>query len=419
MRSFILLIILAALYTSSASMTGAEDWPEFRGPSQQGEVNAKQLPEHWSATENIRWRCDLPGQGWSSPVVVGDRIFITAAVPKDDSGEEYELCATIIGANDGTVLKQVNLFSQDDSAPKIHKKNSHASPTPFFDGQHIYVHFGHLGTACITTDGEVVWKNDELDYPPVHGNGGSPVVVDDLIIFSRDGGNISEVIALDKRTGKTVWQTPRNVQASKQFSFCTPLVLDLNGERQLVLPGSNVVQSLDPSTGKEIWRASYEGYSVIPRPIFESGLVFVCTGYDKASLMAIDPTGTGDVTESHVKWTETSGIAHTPSLVGENGRVTTLSDSGVLKCFDAISGDELWKYRVGGNFSASPLLVGTKIYLLSEEGDCVILDISGDEPKEIAINKIGQRCLASFAVIDQDLLLRTSESLIRIGLKSE
>lgn len=395
--------------------TAASDWPEFRGPTKQGKVAMLDVPLTWSASESHRWRTELPGEGWSSPVVVGKSIYLTAAIPSNaNDSATYELVALIVDAETGKIAKQITLFVENTDAPKIHSKNSHASPTPVFDGVHVYIHFGHQGTACLTLSGEVVWKNDALQYPPVHGNGGSPIVVDDLLIFSRDGANISEVTALDKRSGEVVWQTTRDMDAKKQFSFCTPLVLEINGKSQLILPGSNVVQSLEPATGKEIWRVAYDGYSVIPRPIYESGLVFICTGYDRPSLLAIDPTGAGDVTDTHLKWQEGTAIAHTPSLIGDQGKITTVSDNGIVTCFDAMTGKQLWKERVGGNFSASPILVGSHLYLLSEQGDCTVLDIT-DQPKELAKNAIGERCLASFAIVDEDLLLRSDKALYRIA----
>lgn len=239
-------------------------------------------------------------------------------------------------------------------------------------------------------------------------------MVDDLLIFSRDGGDIAEVIALDKRSGQVAWRTPRDVEVDKLFSFCTPLVLEDPQRPQLILPGSNVVQSLDPATGKEWWRLRYDGYSVIPRPIFESGLVFVCTGYNRPALLAIDPSGSGDVTETHLRWRSDENIPHTPSLVALHGRVALVSDKGIASCFDALSGEQLWRERVGGNFSASPILAGSRMYMLSEEGDCTILDIA-DMPIEVAKNSLGERCLASPAVVGQDLILRSSAALYRLS----
>ena len=412
-----LVLFLLGFLTVHSSSAQA-DWPAFRGPSRDGVANGP-LPTQWSKdSSNIVWRTTIPGEGWSSPIVVGKRIFLSAAIPRGESKDEtssYDLTLLSLDAQSGEVVSSLPLFVELSGSPRIHNKNSHASPTPLYDGENLYVHFGHQGTACVSLQGEVLWKNDTLAYPPVHGNGGSPTVVGDLLIFSRDGKDLAEVTALNKRTGAIVWQTARNVEARRQFSFCTPLVKEIDGKQQLILPGSNIVQSLDPRSGEEIWRLQYDGYSVIPRPIYESGLVFVCTGYDRPSLLAIDPSGTGDVTESHLKWTSKEAIPHTPSLVAYQGKIMAVSDKGIAVCFEAESGDLLWKKRIGGNFSASPLLVDNLLYLLSEQGDCTVLDISGDQPKSVALSKLGERCLASFAVVEDDLLLRSDVALYRIA----
>lgn len=408
----------------------AADWSAFRGPSGNGQVE-QALPIKWSVSEDARWRTVVPGEGWSSPIVVDGTIYLTAAIPvqtepvqaetKETSsdkttGSDLDLCLLAFDAASGQPTLRVPLFVEHlATAPQIHKKNSHASPTVCFDGQHLFVHFGHQGTACVSLTGQVVWRNDSLAYPPVHGNGGSPVVIEQLVIFSRDGDDISEVTALDKTTGQIVWRTTRDVETKKLFSFCTPLVLELQGQTQVVIPGSDVVQSLDPQTGKELWRVRYEGYSVIPKPIYHAGLVFISTSYDRPSLLAIDPTGQGDVTDSHVRWQASSAaIPHTPSLVAVDGKVAMISDKGIAAGYDAQSGEELWKERIGGNYSASPLLHGTHMYLFSEEGDCTILDIAA-APKIVAKTKLGERTLASPAVIDGDLIIRSEQALYRIG----
>jgi outer membrane protein assembly factor BamB len=401
------------------SATAGAEWNEFRGPTGDGAVTGP-VPQQWTADRDARWRTELPGEGWSSPIVVHNTIYVTAAIPRSaqttETSIDLDLCLLAVDASSGQLTSTVPLFIQlAATAPKIHSKNSHASPTPVYDGEHLYVHFGHQGTACVNLAGEVLWRNENLAYPPVHGNGGSPVVVGSLLIFSRDGQDISEVTALDKATGKIAWQTPRNVETRKRFSFCTPLVLELQGQTQLILPGSDVVQSLDPQTGREIWRVRYEGYSVIPKPIYHAGLVFISTSYDRPSLLAIDPTGAGDVTESHVRWRASSAaIPHTPSLVALDGQVAMISDKGIAAGYDVVSGQEIWKERIGGNYSASPLLVGSHMHLLSEEGEYTVLDIAG-KPTEIAKSKLGERTLASPAVIHGDLILRSEKALYRIG----
>lgn len=418
-RPYALLIGFAALLYSiqTTGTASAQDWPEFRGPNGQGMYTAKDLPLHWSKMEGVKWRTELPGNGWSSPIVVKGIVYLTAAVPANEKAEEkpdLDLMLMLIDVESGKLLKSVKIFTQSGAkSPGIHAKNSHASPTPIVDEDRLYLHFGHQGTACTDLQGKILWSNQELSYPPVHGNGGSPVVAGKLLIFSRDGADISEVTALYKLTGKVAWKRERDVVADKKFSFCTPLVIEAAGRKQLILPGSNVVQSLAPETGEEIWRLTYDGYSVIPRPIYADGLVFICTGYNRPSLLAIDPTGKGDVTSTHLKWKSDANVPHTPSLVARDGRVYMVSDKGIASCVDSATGTEVWKERIGGNFSASPLLVGDRLYLLSEEGDATILGIA-DKPKELAKNKLTERCLASPAIVGNDLLIRSAEALYRI-----
>ncbi|HBE71929.1 MAG TPA: serine/threonine protein kinase [Planctomycetaceae bacterium] len=410
--------ILAAL--ASTSSIALADWPAFRGPQRDGILRGQSIPLKWSATENVLWRTELPGQGWSSPVVSGQKVYLTAAVPQSGSdggsgATAFDLNLITLDANTGSMLDTRTVLVQSTDAPRIHSKNSHASPTPIIQGDRIYLHFGHLGTACLTLEGETIWKNESLSYSPVHGNGGSPALAGDLLIFSRDGKDTAVVTALDKHTGKVVWETTRDVEASRKFSFCTPLLATLGGREQLILPGSNVVQSLDPVDGSELWRVRYDGYSVIPRPIVDSGLVFVATGYNRPSLLAIDPTGSGDVTETHLKWKEKTSVPHTPSLIALGGSVAMVSDKGIASCLDSSSGDLKWKLRVGGNFSASPVLYGTRLLLQDEQGVCSVIDLSAANPEILHTNELGERTLASFAVYENTLLLRSDKALYRIS----
>jgi len=397
---------------ASVAGTARADWPEFRGPSAQGVVNV-QLPTSWSSEQNVAWRRELPGEGWSSPVVSGNRIYLTAAIPQDSAG--YRLALLVVNADTGELLSDVKLFEQSPDAPRIHTKNSHASSTPVIDGQVIYVHFGHQGTACCRLDGSVVWENSELSYQPVHGNGGSPVVTEKSLIFSRDGRLISQVTALNKANGNLLWQSERGIEVQNRFSFCTPLLIEHADRQQLVIPGSGIVQSLDPATGDELWRVLYSGYSVVPRPIYHSGLVFVSTGYDRAKLLAIDPSGQGDVTESHVLWTCDSTVPNTPSLVGWQSFVVMLSDKGIASCLHAKTGELAWKIRLGGDFSASPILADNRLYAISEAGVCTVIDLTAGQAEVVSRNDLGERTLASPAIIENDLLIRTANALYRIS----
>ena len=394
-----------------AMVRGEDRWLQFRGTIGDGVTQVVDLPTNWSATENIAWRCELPGEGWSSPVVQDDRIYLTTAIELD-SGER-ELALLVVDAKSGKQLSRTKIFTQPAASPKIHGKNSHASPTPILAGDRLYLHFGHQGTACVKLSGDIVWSNDKLSYPPVHGNGGSPALVGKALIFSQDGSEQGKVVALNADTGAPLWETARDVDASKKFSFCTPLVLESAGKSQVILPGSNVVQALDAATGKEIWRVRYDGYSVIPRPIVAAGLIMICTGYNKPSLIAIKPDGQGDVTDSHIAWQMQTNVPHTPSLSTLDGLLFMVSDNGIASCLDGKTGQEIWKERIGGNFSASPLLSGDKLYLLSEEGDTTIVRASRKFEK-LAKNSLGDRTLASMAVVDNDLLIRSKSALWRV-----
>src|SRR5262249_49982162 len=309
--------------------------------------------------KNVTWGKELPGLGWSSPVIAAGKIYLTTAVP--EAKGDYSLRAICLDAKAGSIVWDVEVFKEDGkTAPKIHGKNSHASPTPFVEGEQLYVHLGHLGTACLNTkDGAKVWGNQNLKYTPVHGNGGSPVVVGDKLIFAIDGLERQGLVGLDKKSGMVAWQTPRNANPKKPFSFCTPLVITVNAQEQVVCPGSEAIMGYDPKSGKEIWRVRFDGYSVVPRPIYGNGLVYFSTGYDNPALYAVKPDGKGDVTKTHVVWTlkkDSMPRNASPLLVGD--AIYTVSDGGVLTCIDAKAGTERWSERVGGAYSASPIHAG-------------------------------------------------------------
>jgi outer membrane protein assembly factor BamB len=391
----------------------AEDWPEFRGPTGQGHSTATKLPLEWDKDKNIAWKQTIPGLGWSSPVVVGGRVYLTTAVA-GKKGQEQSLRALCLDAANGKILWDNEVFAQDADAPKIQGKNSHASPTPLIADKRLYVHFGHQGTACLDLDGKVLWTNRDQKYAPVHGNGGTPILADDALIFSCDGFDKRFVVALDKNTGKELWKTPRSVKPLKGFSFCTPLLITVKDKKQVISPGSGAVVAYDPANGKEIWKVRYgEGYSVIPRPVFGHGLVFVCTGYDRPSLLAIRPDGEGDVTESHVVWTLRKDVPHTPSLLLVENELYLVSDRGVASCLDAKTGEQHWQKRLGGDFSASPLYADGKLYFLSEDGVGTVLK-AGKQFEQLARNEMDERTYASYAVSDGALFLRTDKHLYRI-----
>jgi outer membrane protein assembly factor BamB len=298
---------------------------------------------------------------------------------------------------------------------RIHSKNSHASPTPVAMDGRLYVHFGTQGTACLSYDGKVLWKTRELVYQPNHGSGGSPVLVDGLVVVSCDGADIQFVAALDANTGKLRWKKDRPAcDELKKFAFGTPLVIDVSGRKQIVSPGANWVVAYDPPTGDEVWRVRYEGYSVVPRPVFGNGLVYLATSFDSSHLLAIRPEGRGDVTDTHVVWKQSRSMPSTPSpiLIGEN--LYLISDAGIASCLDATTGKPHWTHRIGGRFSASPLVAEDRVYVLSESGETTIFRATPDRYVEVARNTLDEQSLASPAVIAQGLLIRTTGALYRI-----
>jgi outer membrane protein assembly factor BamB len=318
----------------------ADDWPEFRGPTGQGLVAKGSLPIKWSPTTNVAWKKAIPGKGWSSPVVVKERIYLTTAVPVADSAtRDQSLQALCLDARTGKILWEKEVFRQDGStAPRIHGKNSHASPTALVHGQKLYVHFGHQGTACLDLKGKILWRITRYKYSPVHGNGGTVMVAGDALIFHCDGGDESFVVAVNRNTGKELWKTERQVDADRKFSFSTPLLITVKGKKQVISPGSNQVCAYDPATGKEIWRVTYDGYSVIPRPVYGHGLVYICTGYNFPSLLAIRPDGKGDITKTHLAWSTNKAAPHTPSPLLVGDELYLVSDSGMASCLDAKKG---------------------------------------------------------------------------------
>ena len=382
----------------------AQDWPQFRGPDGQGHSSEQALPLTWSEQENVRWKVPIPGRGWSSPAILGDRIWLTTA-----TGGGRSLHAICLDRDSGRQRQTVELFHLAD-AEQINPKNSYASPTPLLEGDSVYLHYGPYGTACIRNSGEIVWKT-RLKYSPEHGPGGSPALFEDLLIISCDGQDIQYVAALDKTTGKIRWKTPR---AAGYQAYTTPLVIQAAGRTQLISPGAHRAIAYDPRTGKEIWWVRYgQGFSNVPRPVFGAGLVFICTGFFEPLVMAVRPDGTGDVTNSQVAWTLRRGAPLTPSplLVGEE--LYVVSDNGIATCLDAKTGNPYWQQRLGGNFSASPVSAGDRIYFLNEEGQTTVI-ASGRKFQKLATNQLDGGTLASIAVAGGALFIRSQENLYRL-----
>jgi outer membrane protein assembly factor BamB len=392
------------------------DWPQFRGPTGQGLSDAKNPPTEWGPGKNVAWKVEIPGKGWSSPVVGGGRIYLTTAVPAGEGRRaDQSLRALCLDAKTGKTLWDREVFRQDGkAAPAIHSKNSHASATPVLDGGRLFVHFGHEGTACLNPDdGSVLWANRELKYKPVHGNGGSPVVDGQHVYFCIDGTDRRSVVALDKTTGKVAWEFKRPQPSAKPFSFSTPLIVEQHGRRVVVAPGSGVVNGVDAGTGKELWSVEHDGYSVVPRPVAGHGLIFLSSGYDRATLLAIkvEPGF-----RASVAWKSSQDAPLNPSPLLLGDELYTVSDNGIATCYDARTGKVHWRERVPGQYSASPLAAGGYVYLQNEAGVGTVLK-AGTTFEAVATNRLNERTLASDAMDGDSLLIRTEKHLFRVESK--
>lgn len=405
-------------FFSCMSVCSATDWTEFRGPQGQGHSDSVNLPRNWSETENITWKVKTEGIGWSSPVVANDRIYLTTSVPLNTDEQSPQSLRTIcIAAGDGSVIWDIEVFQNNGEGVEIHSKNSHASPTPVIDGDRVFVHFGPHGTACLKLDGSIVWENNELKYEPQHGNGGCPAVAGNVLVICCDGKDQRYVAGLNKQTGRQIWRTERKLTPSRGFSFCTPTILDVNGQLQAICPGSGGVWSYATDTGEQLWQVSYgEGYSVVPRPVIANGLVYVCSGFGDSQLFAIDPSGSGDISETHVKWKTKKGVPKSPSVLCVRDELYMVDDRGVASCLNAHTGEMHWQRRLSGAFSASPVFADGVIYFQNETGETTVV-APGTTYKEVAINQIGDgesRTFASFAFVDGAILLRSETHLYRI-----
>lgn len=414
--------LLPAVLTFAIVVPGgyvsARQWPQFRGPGGQGHSAEQGLPLDWSEVRHVLWKQPVPGTGWSSPVVKDGRVWLTTAVETGDGGRRrgVSLRAVAFEAATGREAVNVEVFRVERPEP-LNNKNSHASPTPIVDGNRVYVHFGAQGTAALTTAGDVVWRT-RLPYRSQHGSGGSPALFGELLIINCDGdGGDAYVAALDTKTGRTRWKTPRQQPADQAYT--TPLVIRAADRDQVISVGAYRAVSYEPATGREIWRVTYgDGFSNVPRPVFGHGLVFIATGFMQPSLLAVRPDGAGDVTRSHVAWTLRRGVPLTPSpiLVGDDLYMVT--DIGIASCVDARTGTVHWQQRLEGNYSASPVFADGRIYFSSEEGLTTAI-APGRTFQRLAASRIDGATLASIAVADGSFFIRSNTHLYRIGTKRQ
>ena len=398
----------------SATLCPASDsWPQFRGPTGEGTSDATDLPLTWSETNHIQWKTLIPGEGWSSPVIQGDQIWMQTAL---DEGKS--LRAICVDRNSGKIRQDVEIF-YISSPERKHAFNSFASPTPVIENDRVYISYGMYGIACVQgSTAKILWQNTELKHDhDKNGPGSSPILYKDLLILNCDGTEERFVAAIHKQTGKTAWRSNRSniINKAGEFkkAYQTPLVISVNGRDQLVSMGAYRVSGYEAGTGKEIWWVDIPGFSNVPRPVFANGLVYISTGFGKPELWAIRPDGYGDVTKTHVAWKALRQVPAKPSPLAVGEHLYMLADNGIISCLDGKTGREIWSERIPGAYSASPLFANGRIYCFNEQGQTVVLR-SGPKPEIIATNTLASGFMSSPAVSGNALFLRTKQHLYRI-----
>lgn len=408
-----------SLLLFSSTLPANDNWPQFRGPAGDGIAADSDIPTTWSEEENVAWKTEIHGLGWSSPVIFGDQVWLTTATP--DGKELSVLCLDKVT---GKVLLDQKLF--DVAEPQFaHKFNTYASPTPVIEEGRVYVTWGSPGTACLDTKTfEVLWTREDIVCDHFRGAGSSPILFEDLLILPYDGADHQFVLAMDKQSGETRWNTKRSVdfkdldedgkpkaEGDLRKAYATPHITEMGGREVLISQGAMATYAYDPRTGEELWRFDeHSNHSASTRPVILEGTIFVPTGFPKPWLLALSPKGKGVLDEAAVTWKLQKGVPKKPSLqlVGEH--IYAISDGGIATCWDAKTGDTVWAERIGGNYSSSPLVANGKLYFFSEEGKTAVVK-AAPEFELLAENTLGDGFMASPAVSGDALYIRSRSHL--------
>ena len=397
----------AGVHQIAVDGEGAKYWSRWRGPSGQGDAAGGGYPDTWSATHNVRWKTAVPGRGNSSPIVWGDRLFLTTA---HDGGRRLSILA--FRRSDGGQLWET--FLPAGPAAYTHHKNGHASATPATDGERIYASFGSRGLVAIDLNGKIVWRQDLNQTDPYHGHAGSPLLYRDRVIVYQDQSGGGFIAAFDARTGKPLWRTGRDASVG----WGTPIALHAADHDEIIVNSQSRVCAYDPATGRELWSCAGSSYEVIPTPVVGHGMVF-CSSGRAGPTLAIRPGGKGDVTRSHLVWTSPRGSPFVPSPIVYGEHLYMVNDmASIVTCFDARSGRALWQGRLGvaqrEGFSASPVVVDGKLFFSNDDGDTFVLK-AGPAFELLRTNQIGEATLASPALVDGRWYIRTDRNLIAVG----
>ena len=403
------IISLAVCFLSVAS---AENWPGFRGPTRQGVSSETNLPLQWSQGSNVLWKTPTTGSAWSSPIVWGDRIFLTTA---EDGGSSCHVLS--LDARTGKVVWDKHVFDQQTLTKR--RQNSYASPTPVTDGNSVFAVFADGSIVALDFDGNVLWRNRNFEFFSEHGLGASPILHKNLLIMAFDPSSRTgreqkigwkvpwegaAIWALEKETGELVWEARRG---PSRLAHVTPNLMQVEGKVQLVSAAGDVIQGFDPDTGDRLWSVYAQGEGVAPSIVVGGGLAYTISGFEATKIRAVAPGG-------RVVWEQTRSASHIPSMIYDAGLLYNIHENGVATCMDATTGEVIWQERVGGKHWASPVLAGGRLYFLSEEGETIVIQV-GREYKELARNRLDEHTQASMAVSGGRFYIRTADHLWAIG----
>ena len=418
---------LAVLFFFVAGLAQAGNWPGWRGPSGDGVSAGKGIPTKWSSTDNIAWRIAIPGEGHSSPIVWGDKVFLTSSLT--EKNRRILLCLDRLSGQ--TVWQRDVVQSPPET---IHRLNSRASGTPATDGRQVYVTFmraegnkviapnvgserlitpGKIIVAAYDLDGNEKWKTNVGDFVSAHGFNTCPVLFEDLVILNGDHDGDAYLVALDRQSGRERWRTRRE---NKTRSYVTPIIREIDGITQMILSGSLCVASYDPRNGKRHWIVDGPTEQFVASMVYDGKYVFATGGYPERHTLAIRPGGKGNVTDTHIAWRTTRGAAYVPSPIISGRYLLMVADSGIASCFEARTGKRHWMERLPGGHSPSPVSADGLVYFVSDRGVTTII-----RPSEtfavIAKNELGEPVSASPAISQGQIFLRTHQHLYCIGSK--
>ena len=425
-------LIFIAVLPLTAGIARSENWPQWRGPEASGVSREQGLPTSWTGEAGVAWKAPLPGLGSSSPIVWGDRIFLTSQVGEGmiaQLGGEFEGAAPARQSkSDSDVSFVVQAFHRSDGrllwehrlpqrgvVPPVHRKHNLASPSAVTDGEVVYAWFGTGQLVALRLDGALLWQRHlGEDYAPFDirwGHGSSPVLYGGLLLLLCDHQPTGYLLALDKTSGEERWKVERGEGAR---SYSTPLVIRRELGDELIVNSNRRIEALDPSTGTLRWHAGEQNRVPVGMPVYDDGVLYASRGYASGPYMAIRLGGRGDVSETHVSWRVPTGAPYVSSLLYYDGLLYMATETGIATAIDPATGERVWRTRLGGVFTASPVAGDGKVYFVAENGDTFVLK-AGPEGELLAQNPLGERSLASPAISDGHLFIRTDEHLIRIA----